>query len=286
VLDANFARMMTRLSSLCVGGPEANSFTAGTPVLLANGTSKAIEDIDVGEQILAMDMTTGMNSAQSVLDVITGSGAKDLVDITVDADGTSGDATAEITATDKHPFWVADQQVWRNAADLVPGQRLRSSAGAEVSVVDLRRRSESTTVHNLSVAIHHTYYVMAASTSMLVHNAGPGCGSLWIRADKVAHHYMRLSDTGETHASQFGVFGPYNKENGELFIRAVERFIKNPTTMVIYGTWRKQPAIHYVNPESGLHASFAANGPSVGEYLGGWKSEGDQLRYLLLYGKL
>ena len=57
-------------------------------------------------------------------------------------------------------------------------------------------------------------------------------------------------------------------------------------TIQIPGTFRGLDAIHYVDLDTGLHASFAANGPNVGEYLGGWKSSGDQLDYLLSQGKL
>ena len=104
-------------------------------------------------------------------------------------------------------------------------------------------------------------------------------------SDKLPHHYMRTSDQGVMHAEDFGVKGPYNKANGKAFIGAIEQFVKNPGTRQIQGTYRGQAAIHYVD-DTGLHASFAANGPNVGEYLGGWRSSGDQLTYLLRDGKL
>jgi Colicin D len=140
--------------------------------------------------------------------------------------------------------------------------------------------------HNLTVADIHTYYVLAGNTPVLVHNTGPGCGSLWMSPDKLPHHYMKMSDDGVMHAADFGVTGPYNKANGQAFIGAIEQFTKHPNTIQIRGTFRGQDAIHYVDPDTGLHASFAANGPSVGEYLGGWKSGGNQLTYLLQQGKL
>lgn len=105
-------------------------------------------------------------------------------------------------------------------------------------------------------------------------------------ADSLPHHYMGMSDEGYSHASQFGVDGPYNKANGQAFISAIEQFTKSPDTEIISGTFRGQPAIHYVNPETGPHASFAASGPNVGQYLGGWQSSGDQLAYLLYNGVL
>lgn len=123
---------------------------------------------------------------------------------------------------------------------------------------------------------------MAGNTPVLVHNTGPGCGSLWMNPDKLPHHYMRKNNQGVMHAADFGVSGPYNKASGQAFIGAIERFTKSPGTIQVRGTFRGQDAVHYVDPDTGLHASFAANG----EYLGGWKSDGDQLTYLLQQGKL
>lgn len=79
--------------------------------------------------------------------------------------------------------------------------------------------------------------------------------------------------------------GLFNKVNAQAFILAVEQLVKNPGTRQIEGTYRAQKAIHYVD-DTGLHASLAADGPNVGEYLGGWRSTGDQLTYLLRDGKL
>nr|WP_168500495.1 RICIN domain-containing protein [Streptomyces sp. RLB1-33]QIY76363.1 virulence factor [Streptomyces sp. RLB1-33] len=127
---------------------------------------------------------------------------------------------------------------------------------------------------------------ISIASSASAPRSDPGCGTKWIAADKLPHHYMRESNQGIMHAADFGIKGPYNKVNGQAFILAIEQLVKNPSTKVIKGTWRNtQEAIHYVD-DTGLHASFAANGPNVGEYLGGWRSSGDQLTYLLRDGKL
>ena len=98
---------------------------------------------------------------------------------------------------------------------------------------------------------------------------------------------MRTSNQGTTHAADFGVSGPFNKTNAARFIEAIAEHVRHPETEVINGTFTGgTSATHYVNPQSGLHASFAAGGSNVGEYLGGWKSSGDQLSYLLGFGVL
>ncbi|MEN3541278.1 DNRLRE domain-containing protein [Microbispora sp. ZYX-F-249] len=267
-------------------GVKPCSFVPGTEVLMADGSLKPIEDVNAGDQIVATDPQTGKTEYHSVLQAHAGEGRKVLVKLTIDIDGKRGNATGTITATDNHALWIEDVKAWVPAGDVKPGSLLRTSAGIYVKVISLQQRVVGRQrVHNLSVEGIHTYYVMAGAAPVLVHNDGPGCGSYWMSSDKLPHHYMRTSDQGVKHAEDFGVKGPYNKVNGQSFIRAIEQLVKNPGTRQIKGTFRGQAAIHFVD-DTGLHASFAADGPNVGEYLGGWRSSGDQLTYLLRDGKL
>ncbi len=151
--------------------PTPNSFTQGTLVLMADGSTKPIEDLEPGEKVLATDPATGETTAKDVTATILGAGSKNLVEITVDTDGLAGSGTDLITATDEHPFWVADLAAWVNATDLQPGQWLQTSAGTTVQVTAIRRWTAlRATVHNLTVADLHTYYVLAGATPVLVHN--------------------------------------------------------------------------------------------------------------------
>ncbi|HWH01219.1 MAG TPA: polymorphic toxin-type HINT domain-containing protein [Pilimelia sp.] len=143
-----------------------NSFVAGTPVLLADGSAKAIEMLQEGEFVLATDPSTGTTEAKAIIATIVGEGVKDLVEITVEGSGGS------VVATGNHPFWVADLERWVDAADLRPGQWLRTSAGTWVQVKALKKWSEHAQVFNLTIADIHTYYVLAGNTSVLVHNDG------------------------------------------------------------------------------------------------------------------
>ncbi|MFE7868894.1 Hint domain-containing protein [Micromonospora humida] len=103
----------------CLG--PGNSFTGDTKVLMADGSHKPIRDVKLGDKVLATDPTTGRTAPRVVTALIVGSGTKQLVDITVTVDGPQGSRTETITATAGHPFWVADQQQWREAKDLKPG---------------------------------------------------------------------------------------------------------------------------------------------------------------------
>ncbi|WP_028648562.1 polymorphic toxin-type HINT domain-containing protein [Nocardiopsis sp. CNT312] len=148
----------------------SNSFVPGTPVLLADGTAKPIELIAVGDRVLASDPETGEQGPREVTHLITGGGAKTLVDVVVD-DGSGG--TASVTATDNHLFWEPEQG-WTDAIDLEPGSWLRTSAGVWVRVeaVDVYTVAEQD-VHNLTVEDLRTYHVVAGRSPLLVHNSGP-----------------------------------------------------------------------------------------------------------------
>ncbi|MES5823457.1 polymorphic toxin-type HINT domain-containing protein [Streptomyces sp. RG80] len=152
-----------------------NSFLPDTQVLMADGTTKAIEDVDIGDEVLATDPETGKTKTETVTAEIKGTGLKHLVKITIDSDGKTGTKTASVTATDGHPFWVPELGEWVDATDLNSGDWLRTSAGVRVQVTTVERWTVLTaTVHNLTVSDLHTYYVLAGSTPVLVHNTNVG----------------------------------------------------------------------------------------------------------------
>ena len=155
-----------------------NSFTPDTRVVLADGSSKPIEEIELGDEVLATDPQTGATEARPVVALVVGEGHKNLVEVTVDTDGHAGDATGSVIATDGHPFWVADLNTWVTAAKLAPGQWLRTSAGTWVQIAAVRPFTQERRVHNLTIADTHTYYVLAGDQPVLVHNCNIGDRSL------------------------------------------------------------------------------------------------------------
>ncbi|OXS36453.1 polymorphic toxin-type HINT domain-containing protein [Streptomyces sp. XY006] len=154
-----------------VGCKVGNSFTPDTKVLMADGSTKKIKDVDIGDKVLATDPETGETKVETVTAEIKGKGVKHLVKITVDTDGTKGSKTASVTATDGHPFWVPELGEWIDATDLKAGAWLRTETGTRVQVTSTERWTVgSATVHNLTVSGAHTYYVQARETPVLVHN--------------------------------------------------------------------------------------------------------------------
>ncbi|WP_160422917.1 polymorphic toxin-type HINT domain-containing protein [Agromyces seonyuensis] len=167
----------------------ANSFVPGTLVVLASGAVKAIENLDIGEEVLATDPNTGETAAKPVTALITGDGEKDLTTITID-DGTGGTGTLE--ATDGHPFWVPERDRWVDSGDLLPGDWLQTASGTLVQITAIEHDHRPQTVHNLTVADIHTYYVQIGESEVLVHNCNgldAGLGGL----DDAT--YNRIDDT-------------------------------------------------------------------------------------------
>ncbi|THA25095.1 hypothetical protein E4198_10455 [Streptomyces sp. RKND-216] len=150
--------------------PVSNSFTPDTRVLMADGSTKPISEVRIGDEVRATDPETGETTVETVTAEILGKGLKRLVRVTVDVDGDKGDETASVTATDGHPFWVPELDAWIDATDLKAGQWLRTSVGTHVQITAVARYTQPTTVHNLTVTDTHTYYVLAGATPVLVHN--------------------------------------------------------------------------------------------------------------------
>ncbi|GGL01195.1 RHS repeat-associated core domain-containing protein [Mangrovihabitans endophyticus] len=151
----------------CVG----NSFAPATAVLMADGTTKRIEDVRVGDMVVATDPTTGRTEKRAVTALIIGIGVKQMVRLTVDVDGEAGDKTATIDATQGHPFWAPDLGKWVTADKLSAGSMLRTGAGTYVTVTATAKwTAQKQRVHNLSVDGLHTYYVLAGTKPVLVHN--------------------------------------------------------------------------------------------------------------------
>ncbi|MER7760701.1 HYD1 signature containing ADP-ribosyltransferase family protein [Streptomyces sp. NPDC097619] len=170
---------------------EDNSFTGDTPVLLANGRSKPISQVKVGDLVLATDPKTGKTVAKKVTAEIVGQGKKALTRVTLQV----GNKLLAVVATDGHPFWVPELDEWVEAKDLNPRQYLRTSAGTLVQITAIERWTQTARVYNLAVADLHTYYVLAGATPILVHNCNDDIPD-------VLHHYTNEAGHDGILASQ------------------------------------------------------------------------------------
>ncbi|MFC6022945.1 polymorphic toxin-type HINT domain-containing protein, partial [Plantactinospora solaniradicis] len=144
------------------------SFAGETPVQMADGSHKRISELRVGDEVLATDPETGEQGPRAITYLWIHE--DQLVDLKL-ADGTT------LTTTEDHPFWNHTDQQWQDAQQLDRGDLLLSPSGARVAVEGLL--SQTTTrgmAYNLTVAGIHTYYVVAGTGPVLVHNSNGGCG--------------------------------------------------------------------------------------------------------------
>ncbi|PWK84636.1 intein/intein/RHS repeat-associated protein [Lentzea atacamensis] len=146
-----------------------HSFPAGTRVLLADGTTKPIEEVQSGDTVVSADEKSGKSAAQQVYFTIRTDHDKSYVDITVVAEDGS---KSTITATDNHPFWSVTAGRWVDAGDLRAGDLLKTAAGTFVQIGAVRAYTASQRTYDLTINGTSTYYALAGSTPLLVHNCG------------------------------------------------------------------------------------------------------------------
>ena len=143
-------------------------FLAGTDVLMADGTTKDIEDIEFGDEVLATDPETGETGPRKVTRLIVTDDDKHFNELSI----ATADGIEKLTATHEHPFWSPSERDWMEAGELTAGMTLRTDTGDTVIVTGNRAFSTHARTYNLTVDDLHTYYVLAGETPVLVHNSG------------------------------------------------------------------------------------------------------------------
>jgi RHS repeat-associated protein len=148
------------------GCPGCPCFVPGTLVLMADGSTRAIEEVKVGDWVLAADPTgtDGETRPYKVVGVMENY-TKRVVRIEVEDKG----GPSVIEATGEHPFWTVDNG-WIAAAELGSGDRLIGPDGNVARIVSVSAESRESVTHNLMVEGIHTYYVVAGRNAVLVHN--------------------------------------------------------------------------------------------------------------------
>ncbi|WNZ10970.1 polymorphic toxin-type HINT domain-containing protein [Streptomyces sp. 11x1] len=142
-------------------------FLAGTGVRMADGSTKDIEDVEVGDEVLATDPETGETGAREVTRLIVTENDKHFNELSIATE----DGVEQLTATHEHPFWSPSERDWIEARDLRAGMTLRTDEGDTVVVTGNRAFDRHARTYNFTVADLHTYYVLAGETPVLVHNS-------------------------------------------------------------------------------------------------------------------
>ena len=203
--------------------PGSFCFIAGTKVLTDHG-HKNIEDIEVGDLVLAYDEETGEIAYKPVVQLFRNT-TKEWC--TVSVRGNDGELY-EITSTPGHKYFIPENRVrkdsralehasyaglsekWVSACDLKRGDKVLLSDGTlcEAEGVSCKKLSAPETTYNLEVADFHTYYVSDAC--VLVHNAGCGSTGSYDIEFKSGKHYIgkgsirRMNQSARRIAKQYG----------------------------------------------------------------------------------
>lgn len=139
-------------------------FSGKTQIQMADGTTKAIEDVKIGDEVRAADSESGEEGIHTVTAVWVHD--DQILDLVVEG--------KTVETTEDHPFWNDTDQQWQCADTLDRGDRLFGIGGARPSVGGIQLGTVRTApANNLTVADIHTFNVLAGNTPVLVHNTCP-----------------------------------------------------------------------------------------------------------------
>jgi RHS repeat-associated protein len=143
-----------------------NCFEADTLIATEAG-SKAIQDIRVGDLVLARDELTGATTFKSVVALIDGAKRQiwEVAIESIDSDGATRRET--IGTTSEHP-WGLVGGGWATTAELYPGAELVTARGARAVVLSVVRTDRVQRTFNFEVQGFHTYFV--GQSGLWVHN--------------------------------------------------------------------------------------------------------------------
>jgi parallel beta-helix repeat protein len=134
----------------------AGCFLAGTKILLSDNTYKNIEDVKIGDKVVAYneknrELTTGR------------------VKRTFYHEKTAGYLIInnKLRLTSNHPMHVNGE--WREAGEIKSGDKLLDINGDEIPVTSIERVDEEVSVYNLEVSGYHNYF----AEDVLTHNKCP-----------------------------------------------------------------------------------------------------------------
>ncbi|MFD5933062.1 polymorphic toxin-type HINT domain-containing protein [Streptomyces sp. NPDC060333] len=191
-----------------------DSFPAGTPVLMADGATRPIEQIEPGDTVLATDPESGVTGPRPVEGTIYTPDDRDFTGITLSADADRG----TLTATDHHPFWSENRKQWTDAADLNSGDTLRTPDGATVEIEKVAHWKELRGAYNLTVNDLHTYYVLAGATPVLVHNSNGLCSRPGAIAKATGYSVKQIKDAIHKVKAQGGWRGIGGNRNPDMLV--------------------------------------------------------------------
>jgi len=136
------------------------SFVAGTPVLMADGSTKPIETINVGDILAGFDLSTETQGDYAVLSAFSR-----MTDEFVTVRFSNGTG---VVTTPEHPFWISEKK-WVPAVDITVDDKIYTAAARHVDVDSVQHNySYPQHVYNFEIEDVENYF--AGHAFALVHN--------------------------------------------------------------------------------------------------------------------
>lgn len=204
---------------------------------MADGTKKPIDQVEVGDKVVATDPETGEQVAKRVELVFVHDDT--VVDLIVDGEA--------IATTDDHPFWSVTDQQFERADELSPGEQVLAADGRVITVSALRLDEvRETLAYNLSVEGIHTYHV--GESEILVHNT---CGPLTGAQSRQALDYLGV-DTRRVVGRIEGREPVYQLPDGRVITRDLDGHVPS-------GAWKVAGRVEDLRLKRTREGTFGLN---------------------------
>ncbi len=155
--DGGRTKKVTFENGVGHGTPSGNNtcFLAGTPVLMADGRTKSIEEIQIGDAVMSFNERTGEKVISTVTNFFNGEFADEYLII-----------NDTLRVTDNHQFY--SQGEWREIGKLSVEDKLLSLDLTDASIEKIEKitTQSAVRVYNIEVDQHHNYF----AGGYLVHN--------------------------------------------------------------------------------------------------------------------
>jgi hypothetical protein len=207
-----------------------NCFTAGTKVMTDEG-EKNIEDIEIGDKVLAKSDETGDVAYKEVTGLFQKQ-SDEIYSIYIGKE--------VIEATKEHPVWI-DGRGWTEVHDLKVGDLLVTSNGHKIAIEKIKKEPRQEPVYNFSVEDYESYFV--SNLGIWVHNCPANIEKI-LKTQKKGKTTKLTNPQAKDLAKYLGftkVEGA--KSNGELVFSNGKVFITLDNTSHNGGVWKMAKTI-------------------------------------------
>ena len=147
-----------------IGGPTC--FLADTPINMADGSVKNIQNVNVGDEVISFDESTKKLASAKVSEVFHHVGDDMSESYLIINDN--------IRITSNHPLYINGK--WEQAGNAEIGDNLLGINGMPVAIQSIETVNEKVQTYNLEVDIYHNYF----AEGILAHNKPPNFACLFI----------------------------------------------------------------------------------------------------------